>query len=305
MRTSSTPSSTVSVADDRSDRLLAPTRWVAIAVIPVLAAAFVILYGFPHQTQELWGWMVCPSMSALVMGGGYMAGAYLFTRVAFSKEWHRVGIGFAATTVFSTILMATTVIHWHQFNHDHVSFWAWLLLYAVTPPLLPILWRKNRRTDPRTPAAVDTVVPRGLRIAVGTGGAIQLAFASVMFFWPATANQIWPWPLEVATSRALSAFVAFPAVTWLWFWFEDRWSCFRITQQVATIGLVLIAAGIPREGAVLRDRWQTPAYVVFLLVAIACNVALHVAMDRRARATTTTAHPGPVSTPLPAAAPAG
>ena len=305
MHRSDTPQPAAAAADDRSDRLLAPTRWVAIAVIPVLVAAFVILYGFPHQTQELWGWMVCPSMSALVMGGGYLAGAYLFTRVAFSKEWHRVGVGFAATTVFSTILMATTLLHWSRFNHDHVSFWAWLLLYAVTPPLLPILWWRNRRTDPRTPAAVDTVVPRRLRIAVGAGGAVQLAFAVVMFAWPSAANGIWPWPLEVATSRALSAFVAFPAVTWLWFWFEDRWSSFRITQQVATIGLVLIAAGIPREGAVLRDRWQTPAFVVFLLVAIACNVALHVAMDRRARAASAGAHPGTATAPVPVPAPAG
>jgi hypothetical protein len=277
-------SSTTAPADDRSDRLLAPTRWVAMAVIPVLVAAFVILYGFPGKTQELWGWMVCPSMSALVMGGGYLAGAYLFTRVCRSTEWHRVGVGFAATTVFSSILMATTILHWSKFNHDHVSFWAWLLLYAVTPALLPVLWWNNRRTDPGRPAAVDTAVPRGLRIAVGTGGAIQLALAAVMFAWPRTANAIWPWPLEVSTSRSLSAFVAFPAVTWVWFWFDDRWSSFRITQQVATIGLISIAAGIPRAADELRDRWQTPAYVAFLLVAIAGNVALIVVMERRARA---------------------
>ena len=294
----------MSTTNDRSDRLLAPTRWVAIAVIPVLVAAFVILYGFPHQTQRLWGWMVCPSMSALVMGGGYLAGAYLFTRVSFSREWHRVGVGFAATTVFSSILMATTVVHWNRFNHDHVSFWAWLLLYAVTPALLPILWWRNRCTDPRTPAAVDTIVPRRLRIAIGTGGAVQLAFAAVMFGWPDVANEIWPWPLEVSTSRALSAFVAFPAVTWLWFWFDDRWSSFRITQQVATIGLVLIAAGIPRAAADLRHRWQTPVYVGFLVVAIVGNVALSVVMDRRARAASTGARTG-LAASVPAPVPVG
>ena len=287
---------------DRSDRLLAPTRWVAGAVIPVLVAAFVLLYGFPDRTQELWGWMVCPSMSALVMGGGYLSGAYLFLRVARSREWHRVGVGFLATTVFSSILLATTVLHWSRFNHDHVSFWAWLLLYAVTPFLLPVLWRNNRRLDPGTPSGRDAVVPPSLRLAVGTGGALQLGFAAVMFGWPSTAAEVWPWPLEVATSRSLSAFVAFPAVTWLCFWFDSRWSSFRITTQVATLGLVLIGLGALRAGEELRGGWQTPAYAVALVAAIAANVALHLTMDRRATAACV---PRPdrkvATTPLPVA----
>jgi hypothetical protein len=151
----------------RDDRVLAPARWVAVAVIPVLASAFVILYGFPRRTEELWGWMVCPSMSGLVMGGGYLSGAYLFTRVARSREWHRIGVGFAATTVFSSILLATTVLHWSRFNHDHVSFWAWIALYGATPFLLPVLWWRNRRTDPGSLSDVDVRVPQRLRIAVG------------------------------------------------------------------------------------------------------------------------------------------
>ena len=264
--------------------MLAPTRWVATAVVPVLVAAFVLLYGFPDRTQELWGWMVCPSMSALVMGGGYLSGAYLFLRVARSREWHRVGVGFLATTVFSSILLATTVLHWSRFNHDHVSFWAWLVLYGATPFLLPVLWRNNRRLDPGAPSAADAVVPRSLRVAVGTGGALQLGFAAVMFGWPSTAAEVWPWPLEVATSRSLSAFVAFPAVTWLCFWFDSRWSSFRITTQVATMGLVLVGLGALRAGDEFQAGWQTPAYAATLVAAVAANVALHVTMDRRARA---------------------
>ena len=269
-------------APRRDDRLLAPTRWVAAGVIPVLVAAFVILYGFPERTDRLWGWMICPEMSGLVMGGGYLSGAYLFTRVTRAREWHRVSAGFLATTVFSSILLVTTVLHWSRFNHDHVSFWAWLLLYGTTPVLLPVLWARNQRHDPGTPSAPDTVVPRPLRIAVGLGGAVQLGFAALMFGWPHVADDVWPWPLEVATSRSLSAFVAFPAVTWLLFLFDDRWSSFRITQQTATLGLVLVGLGAVREAGELRDGWQTPAYAVALVAAIALNVALHVALDRRA-----------------------
>jgi hypothetical protein len=263
------------------DRLLAPTRWVATAVIPVLVSAFVILYFFPERTTQLWSWMICPSMSALIMGAGYLAGAYLFTRVAREREWHRVGVGFVATTVFSTILLITTVVHWDRFNHDHVSFWAWLLLYGSTPVLLPVLWAKNRRTDPGRPSPVDATIPRPLGIAVGLGGALQLAFAAVMFVAPDVAAKAWAWPLEPATSRSLSAFLAFPAVTWLWFLFDSRWSSFRITQQTATAGLVLIGIAALRARADFRSDTWFVLYMVALVVAVALNVALHVAMDRQ------------------------
>ena len=266
------------------DRLLAPTRWVAAAVVPVLVAAFVILFLFPGSTRRLWGWMICPEMSALVMGGGYLSGAYFFTRVTRAREWHRVGAGFVAVTVFSTLLLLTTVLHWGRFNHDHVSFWAWLLLYGSTPVLIPLLWLRNQRRDPGTPASHDVAVPGQIRLAVAAGGAAQLAVAGLMFGWPHLAARVWPWELDAATSRSLSAFVAFPAVTWVWFFVDGRWSSFRLTQQTATLGLALIGLGAIRAGGDFRtDGWQTPVYVVALVAALGLNVALYLAMERRAR----------------------
>src|SRR5438270_11220689 len=124
---------TTSPANVRDDRLRAPTRWTAIAVSPVLLAAFVILYGFPGHTEKLWGWTIHPNMSALIMGGGYLSGAYFFAQVARSGRWHRVSAGFVGTTLFSTILMATSILHSDRLNHDHVSLGSWLPLYASPP----------------------------------------------------------------------------------------------------------------------------------------------------------------------------
>ncbi|MDQ3979515.1 MAG: hypothetical protein M3314_08195 [Actinomycetota bacterium] len=270
-------------APARGDQVYATTRWISIVIVPVLVAAFVILYGFPDRTMQLWSWMVCPEMNALIMGGGYLSGAYFFTRVARTREWHRVSVGFVATTVFASMLMLVTILHWDRFNHDHVSFWAWLLLYASTPILLPVLWAKNQRTDPGRLTAGDVRIPRPLRTAVGIGGAIQLAFAAFMFLLPAAAAETWPWELDAATSRSAAAFVAFPAVTWLWFLFEDRWSSFRITTHVATMGMVLlgIAALRARQDFTSDGIWI--GYLVSLLVGVGLNVALYVAMERRAR----------------------
>ncbi len=78
----------------RDDRLLAPTLWTAVMIVPVLVAAWVILYLFPQDTKALWAWTIAPSMTAMVMGGGYLSGAYFFARVATVRKWHRAWPGF-------------------------------------------------------------------------------------------------------------------------------------------------------------------------------------------------------------------
>ena len=145
----------------RDDRVLAVTRVVSVAIVPVLTAAFVILFLFPGQTHELWGWTIRSRMTCMFMGGGYLAGALFFFRAGRAREWHRLGPGIVATTVFATMLGVTTFLHWDQFNHGHVSFWAWTLLYVATPLLLPWLYVRNRVHDPVTPGPRTRPSPRG------------------------------------------------------------------------------------------------------------------------------------------------
>jgi len=217
---------------ERNDRVLAPTRWVSIGIVPVLCAAFVILYFFPTKTTELWAWTIHPTMTAMMMGGGYLAGAWFFYRAATTKQAHRILKGLLGTTVFTTLLLGATLLHWDKFNHDHVSFWAWMLLYVVTPPLLPWLWFNNRKTDPGTMVAGDVAVPDPIRMAITAIGVGQLAFALVLFVRPSLFISHWPWMLTFLTARVIAAFVAFPAVTWLLFATDRRWSSFEIPARL-------------------------------------------------------------------------
>jgi len=263
------------------DRVLKVTRAVSIAIIPVLTAAFVILYGFPDKTRQLWAWTMAPTMTAMVMGGGYLSGAYFFYRAATVKQWHRVGWGFVGVTAFATLLGIATIVHWDRFNHDHVSFWAWALLYFSTPVLIPWLWVRNRGNDPGVPSAADRLVPGPIRAVMATVGGLQLVTAAVMFLRPTAVAEHAPWSLTPLTCRSLSAFVAFPALAYLAFAVDRRWSSFQILIEVAILGMLFIAIAAIRAW----DEFTGSASVVWgwrigLVVALGALVALRVAMAR-------------------------
>ena len=254
----------------RDDRVLKTTRVVSAAVVPVLAAAFVILFFFPAQSCMLWGWTIPTNMSAMFMGGGYLSGAVFFTRAWKSPEWHRLGPGIVATTVFATMLGIATFLHWGSFNHDHVSFLAWLLLYTTTPLLLPWLFVTNRRHDPRTPAPGERLVPGPLRAVLATMGAAQLAFALTLFVRPSLFTERWPWTLDTVSARSLAGFAAFPAVTYLAFAFERRWSALRWPFETAMIGLALVGvAGVVQAGEFTAGAATVWAWRIGLLATLA------------------------------------
>lgn len=268
------------------DRVLAPARWVAALIVPVLTAAFVILYLFPGRTRQLWAWTIVPSMSALTMGAGYLAGAYLFLRAATARQWHRVAVGFVGAWLFATMLGVATFLHWDRFNHGHVSFWGWLALYTITPVLLPWLWAVNRRTDPRVAAPDDVIVPRPLRLAVGGVGVVWLATALAMFVHPQPFAERWPWALTILSARSMSAFLAFPALMLAWFLADDRWSTFAVALETAALGLALVGLGALRAADDFGGAGRLPRvpYLAALATALGALVALRVMFGRRARA---------------------
>jgi hypothetical protein len=268
------------------DRVLGATRVVAVLVTPILVVAGVILYAFPGATERLWAWPMGPETTALAVGGGYLAGAVLFLRAAWESRWHRVALVFPAATVLTVLLLVATLLHWGQFSHGHPSFWAWLVVYAVTPVLLPVVWAVNRRHDPGTPPPGTPLVPRPLRLAVGVVGSVQTAAALVFFVTPATAIAVWPWSLSPLTARTIAAFLAFIGALWVSFLLEPRWSALRLHVEAATLGLVLVAAGAVRSAEDLTGPASTTALFAVLLGGslaglLAVQVGMRVAASRQ------------------------
>jgi hypothetical protein len=264
------------------DRVLPSTRLVAILVTPILAVAGILLVMFPAATEQLWAWPMGPPLTALAVGGGYLAGAVLFLRAARATSWHRIAAVFPAATVLTVLLLIATLLHWELFSHGHVSFWTWLVVYALTPMLLPVVWVRNRRRDPGRVPAGTSAVPQGVRALVGGAGVLQLGVALVFFVRPAAAIAVWPWDLSPLTARTLAAFLAFIGALWAWFLIEPRWSGLRLHVQSATIGLLLVAGGAVRASADLAARpAQVGVFVVLLAATIAGLVALQLFMRAR------------------------
>lgn len=267
------------------DKLLPITRWLGRVILPVLLAAFVMLFFLPTRTAQLWAWPVAPPVNATTMGAGYLAGAYFFARVAVARRWHTVAWGFPAVTVFTTALLAATLLHWAQFSHGHVSFWAWLALYVVTPPLLPLVWLRNRRRDTGGHAEGGLAVPRPLRAVVATAGGLLLISAAAALLFPPLAVAVWPWPLTPLTARTLASFASFPACALLTFAWEDRWTALARPVEAATLGLALTAAGVLLHlDDLTASAPAVAAYLAVLLGGVALLTLLLVRQHRVTRA---------------------
>ncbi|MCA9872558.1 MAG: hypothetical protein KC441_02860 [Anaerolineales bacterium] len=230
----------------QDDRILPVTRWVAGLVVPILVLAFIILYFLPNRTGDYFAWTIKPTMTPMMMGAGYLAGAYFFTRVVLAKKWHHVALGFPAVTAFVWFMAFATILHYDRFNHSHPAFIAWLILYAVTPILIPLLWWFNRKTDPGLPDVADAVISQAARGIMAVIGVINLGNAFLMLLFPALFIPIWPWQLSPLTARIVAGWFALPGVVALGVAADSRWSAARITLQSQILGIVLILTAVVR-----------------------------------------------------------
>jgi hypothetical protein len=230
----------------RDDRVFGGTRLLGAVIVPFLVVAFALLYCFPDDTRHWFAWDVQPTITPLIMGSGYIAGAYFFVRVALATRWHRIQVGFLPVTAFTLFMAIGTFNHLDRFAKSHVAFWIWVGLYVVTPVLVPLAWWRNRATDPGTPEPGERPLPRFVPPVLLVVGAAQSALALVLLLSPSTMIAHWPWHLTPLTAQTLGGWFALPGVTALMMGFDGRWSAIRITLESQLIGLALILLGTAR-----------------------------------------------------------
>jgi hypothetical protein len=268
----------------RDDRVLPETRLLSAIMIPFLVVAFGILYLFPDHTQELFAWTIRPRMTPMMLGAAYIGGAYFFACTATFARWHWVKVGFLPVTTFTTFMGIATILHWGIFNHNHISFFAWAILYFITPFLVLGAWLRNRHTDPGTPDANDLIVPQSVRLVIGIIGVITLLISIFLFLQPALMMSVWPWKLTPLTARVIGGLFALTGVGELCIALDARWSAMRIALQSQMIGVAAIVVAIFFSWSNFDQAniltWGFVGGMLFLLIA---SPILYLWMEGRRR----------------------
>ena len=266
------------------DRIRPLTKAVAVIVLPFLAAAVVLLYLFPSDTERLFAWTIQPPLTAMVLAAAYAGGIWFFIQVLRVGRWHRVRHGFPGALLFATLLGIATVLHWDRFHFGHISFITWATLYFVTPVLLLGALIVNWRADRGRPDAADTTIPRLARILLAMFGAAALATGLVLFIAPTVAIGSWAWEVTPLTARVVGTVLTLPGTVHLWLLLDSRWSAFRCIFQAQLVSLVFFNLAV----LLCRDQliWSNPVtlpVVSVLALAIVVYGWLYLYCERRAR----------------------
>jgi hypothetical protein len=273
----------ISPAVVKDDRILPFTRLVSAAVVPFLILAFIILYLNPEESGQRFAWEIQPRLTAMYMGAGYLGGAYLFAQALSRRSWHRVAPGIPAVTVFTISMLLVTILHRERFDLNHTPFQLWLVLYIVTPILVPSVGLLNGKPDPGTPEPLDAPVPAIARIGLGVLGGLLLVYAVVTFITPEISLRVWPWRLTALTARVLAGWCALLGVGGLTISRERRWSAWKVglTSIALWHTLVLLTAALnPGDFNTGRPvNWYT-ASVAQVLLGMG---VLYAVMERRNR----------------------
>jgi hypothetical protein len=273
--------------DERDDRVLPATKWVALVVVLVLLPALVILWGMPGETADLWAWTIKPDLTPIFMGAGYGAGAYFFTRAFLTKQWHTVAVGVFSAAAFASIMLVTTLLHWDKFNHGDaptlaaIAFYGWVGVYIASPFVVFGLWWRNQRTDRKTPKHGETIVPSAVLLVARVCAVGALAAAAVALIDPDVAIDNWGWQLTPLTARVLACFTAQVGIGFLLLSLDKRWSTWKILVQTFLIAVTLLLVGAARAwDAFDTDNWLTYAYVAGLGGFALTLAALYASMER-------------------------
>ena len=275
------PPTPASVPPVASDSILLETRIVSVILVPILTLAFLILYFESDNTGQHFAWTIRPPMTPMIMGAGYVAGAYYFARMAIARRWHHLGRSLPAVSVFAFVMAVVTVLHWDRFNHSHLAFQLWVILYAVAPPLVFWLWVRNRRQDTGRPDVEDREVPWFVRLGLGIVGLAALALSAVLLFAPTAAIDFWPWTLSPLTARVLSGWFALAGTASVLLGRDGRWSAWRISFQSTFLWAILVAIGIIREWSNFDShRMGTWIFVVAVTAWVVGFATLYIRMER-------------------------
>ncbi|XGX77993.1 hypothetical protein LQK93_00773 [Terrabacter sp. BE26] len=264
--------------------MLTATRVLAVALVPILLTAFVILYAFPGDTARLFAWTIRPELTPMVLASAYLGGAWFFVRVARERRWARIGAGLLAVALFAALLGIATALHWDRFNHGHPAFWLWAALYFTAPLLVLAVWVANQQVA-APPRPDELRLPPVARALIAVVGALALAQGLLMFAAPSAVIPDWPWTLTPLTCRVVGAVFCLGSAG-LVVLVDSRWVRVSLMVEVEVVMLTLmLVAGLRARGDLHGERALTWLLLTGLVLTLLASLRLWWVMATADRAT--------------------
>lgn len=236
------------------------------------------LFVLTEQTDRFFAWTIKPPLTAAFLGAAYWASCAMELLAARRRVWAHARIAVPAVLIFTTLTLVVTLVHLDRFHlgaADPITLgatWAWLVVYAVVPPLMGLLLLLQLRVpgaDPPRQSALSAWV----RLALVVHALIMIPLGLALLLAPQATAPIWPWALTPLTARAIGAWslalgIAAAHAAW-----ENDWARVQVATMSYTVFALFELIALARyPGDVAWDRPQAWVFLLFLVSVLVVGV---------------------------------
>ncbi len=236
------------------------------------------LFILTEQTDHFFAWTIKPSLTAATLGAAYWASCLLEIAAARKRLWVHARISIPTVLIFTALTFVVTMIHLDRFHFAspdpiaRIAAWAWLLVYAIVPLLLSILWIIQSRV-PGSDQARHFTPGRLVASCLLLVGLVLIPVGVVLLIRPDLIIPAWPWMLTPLAARAIGAWALALGIAMAHALWENDWMRIQTaTLSLAAFGGLELIALARYPGDVNWALPQSIFYVGFMLFLFICGM---------------------------------
>lgn len=229
------------------------------------------LFILTEMTDRLFAWTIQNPLTAAFLGAAYWASFAMEFLASRKRVWAHARIAVPAVLIFTGLTLVVTLLHLGQFHLNDPNLitrgaaWAWLIVYAIVPPLMAVLLVLQLRAPGGDPPR-QTSLPAWVRAILAIHAVIMIPLGLVLLIAPQAVFGIWPWALTPLIGRAIGAWslaLGIAAAHALW---ENDWARVNVaTMSYTVFGVFELIALVRYSGRVDWGQPQAWIYVLFLV----------------------------------------
>jgi len=205
-----------------------------------LATGFVIWLLFFPATGGNFAWPVTPIFTAMFIGAGFIARAFIGYFLWREKSWPKLRWQVAANYAFLIVIAIATMWHIDQMNwkSNIIIAHIWVVAYFIEPIALFLVEPRGEAARAPLPAELQRgPVMTGSKRIAAVALVVSVIIGGLAFINPHFLDTRWPWPLDPFNARIMAAFFALAALWCVEIYFGENWGEVRL----AGLGLAIFA----------------------------------------------------------------